>query len=91
MSLRLIDKFIICSILPKRHTREISGNCAANFVTKLEGLLYKEKQGLFGKNRSLRVEMTVLVTQSCPTLCDHMDCSVPGSSVHGILQAFWSG
>ena len=27
------------------------------------------------------------VTQSCPTLCDHMDCSPPGSSVHGILQA----
>ena len=29
----------------------------------------------------------VLVTQSCPTLCDLMDCSLPGSSVHGILQA----
>ena len=28
----------------------------------------------------------VLVTQSCPTLCDPMDCSPPGSSVHGILQ-----
>ena len=27
------------------------------------------------------------VAQSCPTLCDHMDCSLPGSSVHGILQA----
>ena len=24
-----------------------------------------------------------LVAQSCPTLCDHMDCSPPGSSVHG--------
>ena len=27
------------------------------------------------------------VTQSCPTLCDPMDCSLPGSSVHGIFQA----
>ena len=27
------------------------------------------------------------VTQSCPTLCDSGDCSLPGSSVHGILQA----
>ena len=27
------------------------------------------------------------VTQSCPTLCDPMDCSRPGSSVHGIFQA----
>ena len=28
-----------------------------------------------------------LVTQSCPTLCDSMDCSPAGSSVHRILQA----
>ena len=25
--------------------------------------------------------------QSCPALCDPMDCSLPGSSVHGIFQA----
>ena len=31
------------------------------------------------------------VAQSCPTLCDPVDCSPPGSSVHGILQQeFWS-
>ena len=29
----------------------------------------------------------VCVTQSCPNLCYPMDCSPPGSSVHGILQA----
>ena len=28
----------------------------------------------------------VLVAQSCPTLCNSMDCSLPGLSVHGILQ-----
>ena len=27
------------------------------------------------------------VAQSCPALCDPMDCSPPGSSVHGIFQA----
>ena len=27
------------------------------------------------------------VAQSCPTLCDSMDCSLSGSSVHGIFQA----
>ena len=27
------------------------------------------------------------VAQSCPTLCDPVDYSPPGSSVHGILQA----
>ena len=29
----------------------------------------------------------MLVTQSCPTLCNPMDCSPPGSSVRGIIQA----
>ena len=29
----------------------------------------------------------VLLAQLCPTLCDPTDCSLPGSSVHGILQA----
>ena len=29
----------------------------------------------------------VLVVQSCPTLCDPVDCSPPGSSIHGIVQA----
>ena len=35
------------------------------------------------------------VAQLCPTLCNPEDCSPPGSSIHGILQAFpilyWSG
>ena len=32
------------------------------------------------------------ITQSYPTLCDPMDCSLPGSSVHGTLQQeYWSG
>ena len=31
------------------------------------------------------------VAQSCPTLCNFMDCSPPGSSVHGISQPiYWS-
>ena len=29
----------------------------------------------------------VMCAQSCPTLCDPMDCSLPGSSVHRIFQA----
>ena len=29
----------------------------------------------------------VLVAQLCPTLCDPVDCSQTGSSVHGILKA----
>ena len=33
------------------------------------------------------VTLRLLVVQSCPSLCDPVDCSPPGSSVHGILQA----
>ena len=34
----------------------------------------------------MKEKVKVLVAQSCPTLCDPMDCSLPGSSVPGILQ-----
>ena len=36
---------------------------------------------------SFNAELVVVVVQSCATLCDLMDCSLPGPSVHGILQA----
>ena len=46
----------------------------------------------FGKSWASLVAQTIKeseseVTQSCPTLCDPMDCSLPGSSLHEILQA----
>ena len=34
----------------------------------------------------MRRKVKVFVTQLYPTLCDPMDCSPPGSSIHGILQ-----
>ena len=39
----------------------------------------------FGK--CLNIPGTVSSPQSCPTLCDPIECSPPGSSVHGISQA----
>ena len=35
----------------------------------------------------MKVKSESEVFQSCPTLSDPMDCSLPGSSVHGIFQA----
>ena len=35
----------------------------------------------------MKVKIESEVAQSCPTLSDPMDCSPPGSSVHGIFQA----
>ena len=36
---------------------------------------------------AIGMKVKMLVTQSCSTLCDPMHCSIPGSSVHEILQA----
>ena len=46
-------------------------------------------ESLESSNRWLKhtVKVKVLVSQSCPTLCDPMDCIRPGSSGHRILQA----
>ena len=41
----------------------------------------------FPASRDAREYMCVLVIQSCLTLYDPVDCSLPGSSVHGISQA----
>ena len=37
--------------------------------------------------RTPNKDVCVLVTQWCPTLCNPIDCSPPGSSGHGILEA----
>jgi len=50
-------------------------------------------QVILGKERTVYgtlnsfMKVKVLVAQSRPTLCDPKDCSSPGSSAHGILQA----
>ena len=36
---------------------------------------------------AVTLKVKVLVDQSCPTLCDSIDCNPPGSSIQGILQA----
>ena len=43
--------------------------------------------GFFLLVMSIQTCDMVLVFQSCLTLCSPMDCSLPGSSAHGILQA----
>ena len=42
--------------------------------------------------QGMKVKSESKVTQSCPTLNDPMDCSLPGSSIHGFSrQEYWSG
>ena len=44
------------------------------------------------KFTDMKICLCAKLLQSCPTLCDPMDCSQPGSSVHGFpRQEYWSG
>ena len=44
------------------------------------------------KMKILLKNVIVQLLKSCLTFCDHMDCSLPGFSVHGFLrQEYWSG
>ena len=47
----------------------------------------KAARGNFISGHPIEPWVCVSFTQLCPILCDPMDCSLPGSSVHGILQA----
>ena len=38
-------------------------------------------------SKMIQSYVCMLIAQSCPTLCDPMGYILPGSSVHGILQA----
>ena len=55
------------------------GGCAEDTHTHIQGGNDKTKCG--------KSCVLCLVAQLCPTPCDPMDYSLPGSSVHGILQA----
>ena len=45
------------------------------------------KTGSYSGGHGHALLLLLLSLQSCPTLCNHMDSSLPGSSVPGILQA----
>ena len=58
------------------------------FVDKVMSLLFNILSKFAIAFLPRRKEKTkVLVAQSGPSLCDPMDCSLPGSSAHGIFQA----
>ena len=57
-------------------------------ATKYLWHLKKENRGSWGLGQREGGEIYCAKSaQSCPVLCDPMDCSPPGYSVHGILQA----
>ena len=54
---------------------------------KLKGSAVQTKALISGTAGPGVAMQCVLVAQSCPALCNPMNCSPPGSSVHGIFQA----
>ena len=67
------DKSKICTVASWRHREKL--------------LLGVQVQRILSVSGEVRKESESEVAQSCPTLCDPTDCSLPGFSVHGIFQA----
>ena len=61
--------------------QSVCSSCDGKLTTVIDGTFHYWLT-LVGRKLLL-----VKLTQSCPTLCNPMDCSPPGSSVYGIPQA----
>ena len=61
--------------------------CSNRFLSKLLICYLKNKQACHPADTFVDCKYFWYILQSCPTLCDPMDCSLSGSSVHGIFQA----
>ena len=72
--MKTLKQLIIPDVKSWRDDKESAATSPKTFKRKVNELRQKKKK------------VKVLVAQSCPTLCDPMDCTPPGSSVHGILQ-----
>ena len=53
----------------------------------ISNLSNESQEYLYLQIKPSKVMSASEVTQSCPTLSHAMDCSLPGSSIHGIFQA----
>ena len=83
----------LCGSQKKRLAKRWPGAEASCAVGWMEAVAVKsgsyeiKGQKVLCRHWETRVRLEVLVSQSCLTLCNPMDCSLPGSSVHGFLQA----
>ena len=95
----LFSKFIHCGLGTHTHRQKYLERLYVLLIRWVHWGSYTwlilEEYGVFLMNSNIWVAYTflgimkvkMLVTQSSSTLCSTMDCSPPGSSVHGILQA----
>ena len=71
-----------CDSAVIKYPTRLSQKTAKGKVAALASL-----SGFVSPPTSHQLWRVVVHAQPCPTLCDPMDCSLPGSTVHGILQA----
>ena len=72
--------------LPRFSLAKLNAIKKYSFTFQLK-LNIKNKNIMWKDNIDIPWKKESEVVQSCPTLCNPMDCSLPGSSVHGIFQA----
>ena len=74
----------------QRDTSELKSNANGSQMPPWAALTFSSDSGLYPApylNASLEyLCCRCLAAKSRPTLCDPMNCSLPGSSIHGILQ-----
>ena len=75
----------ICAAFPL-YNREIF-LCARVSIKSIKEVQISQQLGPVGRGQGVKVKSGSEVAQSCPTLSDPMDCSLPGSSIHGTFQA----
>ena len=61
--------------------------CGIKNVIQMDLFMKRKQTHRHRKENWLPKVGCVLISQSCPSLCDPIDCSPPGSSVHGLFQA----
>ena len=65
----------------------VFSNCATSLRAQSLFSDFSQSSKAFMPRRHCQSICACVVIQSCPSLCDPMDCSYPGSSNHGIFQA----
>ena len=76
--------FLFMAFLLQQLKREVNSSLYSSFIWRVRR---KRKENLFPTLTYWAISLLSEVARSCPTLCNPMDCSLPGSSLHGILQA----
>ena len=82
------NSYVRCTIFMYHSGKNRPTPLCQNAFLWINFILYLTENALWDLFRWWALYVTLSeVAQLCPTLCDPMDCSLPGSSLHGIFQA----